>query len=523
MRKFENSFGLLLLVASIFCCISFSINAQTTTFQKIYNVDSLTVFSEVSILSDRSYIVCGHVASGNHLLLKINESGQVQWAKSLGNFPNLTSYRVGGIIGGGYFLMGLTASQGGINLVRFDQNGTVIWNKVYYSNIISLPSIRQTQNGEFIISASNGGVFGSHLFIKTDSNGNIIWSKGYREGPSMQNAGCYDIEINTNQTAYTTIGYSSETLRGIYAISCDLVGNLGWAKKYSKPNFYPDNFSICKTLDGGYIVSGNEASNATPILMKIDGFGNFIWCKNYFEQNSGMFSGNTSVQQTSDGGYILLGYKQYGQLTYFPYLMKTNASGNFLWARFYSLGSYTNYNNSNLSVKQTADKGFIISANNLNSVSYHNAGWLIKTDSLGYSGCSETPIVFTNSVVVLNTTTSSFTVTGLPVASESYPSYSVQVSNTLSCSGDVDTRINEATYITAMEIYPNPSFGFYTLKTNDKKIERVVIFNLFGVKVREIIVSNENIEFDISEQPKGIYFLEFTGRERTYYSKIIKE
>ena len=56
----------------------------------------------------------------------------------------------------------------------------------------------------------------------------------------------------------------------------------------------------------------------------------------------------SSVQQTTDGGYIVAGSADYD-----VYLVRTNASGDTLWTRTYGTG----WGNS---VQQTADGGFII-------------------------------------------------------------------------------------------------------------------------------------------------------------------
>ncbi|MFZ8835396.1 MAG: hypothetical protein ACO2O5_14565, partial [Candidatus Caldipriscus sp.] len=55
-----------------------------------------------------------------------------------------------------------------------------------------------------------------------------------------------------------------------------------------------------------------------------------------------------SVQQTSDGGYIVAGRTDGGIL-----LIKTDANGNIQWAKTYGIGFAT-------SVQQTSDGGYIV-------------------------------------------------------------------------------------------------------------------------------------------------------------------
>jgi hypothetical protein len=87
-----------------------------------------------------------------------------------------------------------------------------------------------------------------------------------------------------------------------------------------------------------------------------------------------------SVQQTTDGGYIIAGNtRSYGAGGSDVYLVRTNASGDTLWTRAYGGTGY----DAGLSVLQTGDGGFIIAG----VTSSYGAGtgdvYLIKTDSSG--------------------------------------------------------------------------------------------------------------------------------------------
>jgi hypothetical protein len=80
------------------------------------------------------------------------------------------------------------------------------------------------------------------------------------------------------------------------------------------------------------------------------------WEKTYGE--GGLESGN-SVQQTTDGGYIIVAdTTSFGNQGYYPdvYEIKTDATGDMLWMRrFGGTG-----NDSGRSVQQTTDGGYII-------------------------------------------------------------------------------------------------------------------------------------------------------------------
>src|SRR6266478_2537796 len=64
-----------------------------------------------------------------------------------------------------------------------------------------------------------------------------------------------------------------------------------------------------------------------------------------------------SVQQTSDGGYVIVGQTQsYGAGSWDVYVVKTNSSGDTLWTKTYG---GTN-NDVGYSIRQTTDGGYII-------------------------------------------------------------------------------------------------------------------------------------------------------------------
>lgn len=88
-----------------------------------------------------------------------------------------------------------------------------------------------------------------------------------------------------------------------------------------------------------------------------------------------------SVQQTTDGGYILAGWTWSSGNNYQVYLIKTNSGGDTLWTRNYGGTVWDRA----YSVRQTSDGGYII-AGTTNSFGDSEQVYLIKTDEYGSSG-----------------------------------------------------------------------------------------------------------------------------------------
>jgi len=153
-------------------------------------------------------------------------------------------------------------------------------------------------------------------------------------------------------------------------------------------------YSVQQTTDGGYIVAGYTASfgagNEDFYLAKTNSQGDTLWTRTYGGSD---YDDASSVQQTADGGYVVAGSTySFGAGSYDFYLVKTNGQGDTLWTRTYG-GSDLDVA---YSVQQTANGGYIV-AGETRSFGARDADlYLVKTDSQGdtvwtrtYGGSSE--------------------------------------------------------------------------------------------------------------------------------------
>ena len=163
----------------------------------------------------------------------------------------------------------------------------------------------------------------------------------------------------------------------IWVIKTDYKGDLIWEKKFGGDRSENGN-SIQQTSDGGYIIAGNTHSygKAGDVwLIKIDSYGNKLWDKTYGGDESDV---GYDVKQTSDGGFIIIGFTtSYGAGYGDFYLIKTDSEGNMLWEKTYGLEG----DDRGTSVQQTPDGGFILTGWR---TKFENTGvWLVKTNSEG--------------------------------------------------------------------------------------------------------------------------------------------
>jgi hypothetical protein len=158
-----------------------------------------------------------------------------------------------------------------------------------------------------------------------------------------------------------------------------------WAHTYGGP-LADDASSFVQTADGGYVLAGYTysfgAGNEDFWLVKTNANGDSVWSRTFGGPG---FEGANSLQQTTDGGFILAGFSNSFGGGYNLWLVKTDANGNSSWSRNFGGPGWDGAN----CVLQTAD-GYLL-AGLTNS---YGAGdfdfWLLKTNTNGDSVWSRT-------------------------------------------------------------------------------------------------------------------------------------
>ncbi|KQC14370.1 MAG: hypothetical protein APR63_14440 [Desulfuromonas sp. SDB] len=342
--------------------------------------------------SDGGYIIAGYTesygAGGSDLyLIKTDDWGNITWSKTYGGSEIDVGYSVQQTTNGGYIVLGSTESFGvggeDIYLIKTNSNGDTLWSNTGGGQHFDRGNcIQQTTDGGFIItgSTSSYGAGSYDIFLaKTDQNGDSVWARTF--GGSSVDRGLFVQQ--TDDEGYIVVGYTYSFGGGNYSdiilVKTDDDGDSSWTKIIGTTQT-DKAFSVQQTTDGGYIIVGYTINNGVESdiwLIKTDNYGNTMWIKSI--GTSSFDEWGYSVQQTTDGGYIIVGDCWTGYPNYFDiWLIKTNSNGDTLWTKTFGIANH-DYGKF---VKQTTDGGYIILGNSEISM-YDSDIYLIKTDAYG--------------------------------------------------------------------------------------------------------------------------------------------
>ncbi len=255
-------------------------------------------------------------------------------------------------------------------------------------------SLEQTSDGGYILAGktrSYGVGLSDFWLIKTFFNGTEEWNKTF--GGTN-----FDWGTTANQTSDNGFVICGGTFsfgageRDAWLVKTDSSGNEQWNKTYGGIEADRANW-VQQTSDGGYIIVGDTMSYGNSIgafydiwLIKTDSDGNEQWNRTFggSSEELGLWG-----QQTADGGYVITGKTEsFGAGSSDLWVIKTNETGIEQWNETFGGSGYEMGN----SIVQTTDLGYIITGNTTTyGVPSPSNLWLVKINS---SGSEEWNITF---------------------------------------------------------------------------------------------------------------------------------
>ncbi|MFM1653898.1 Ig domain-containing protein [Brevibacillus sp. B_LB10_24] len=255
-------------------------------------------------------------------LIKLTEAGKMEWTKAISveggamTENRLFNYKdFAQTIDGGFVVVGRKFTdgccQGGdpttVYIVKISQSGTIEWDKQ-----LGKPAYN---TGERVFVTDRGDVYiqgllsygDAYLYMaKLNKKGKVIWENTYSGTGTV-----YSIN-STSDDGVVITGNTNRTrpypvFDDIFALKIDSKGDLEWQKRYGEEKRGEVGVSLSETDNGSYMLIGriqtetNDASYWS--FMKLDHSGNMLWDKPLeFPNVRSVFAA-----PTENGDYLLLG------------------------------------------------------------------------------------------------------------------------------------------------------------------------------------------------------------------------
>jgi len=389
-------------------------NTKVETWQKTFGGEDDDVAISIQQTKDGGYIVAGWTnsfGSGEEdaYILKLNSKGEVEWQKTFGGEDDDVANSIQQTTDGGYIVAGWTQSFGtgekDIYILKLNSKGELEWQKTFggkYSDVAN--SIQKTKDGGYIVAGLTQS-FGSGGYdacaLKLNSKGEVQWQKTF---------GGLDDDISnsvqqTTDGGYIIAGWTKSFGAGgedAYILKLNSKGEIEWQKTFGGGDTDVAN-SVQQTTDGGYIVTeltiSISSERADTYILKLNSKGKLEWQKTFDKE----YDMANSIRQTADGGYIVAG------LTYSldsdsvdAYILKLNSKGEVQWQKTFGENKDDGAN----SIQQTTDGGYIVAGCTKSFGSGDYDVYILKIDSKGWVDtiAPEVKIVSPNDGIVLGGT-----------------------------------------------------------------------------------------------------------------------
>jgi hypothetical protein len=501
-----------------------------TIFQKTYGGNSQELAYAVIQCNDGGYLSAG--SSNSHgtedvYLIKTDSAGNPQWSRTYGSTGAERATSVIQTNDGGYTITGYTNSSGTGNndilLMHIDGSGLLLWTKYFGgADDDRAHFVDQTADGGFIIAADHevASIY-SVMLLKTDSSGNSIWSKIF--GTSTSSNFVNSLYI-TSDHGFLLAGSHIEagTIKALM-IKTDLTGSIICSKVIGD-SVTTQGYSAIETTDGSFLIGGYTVVSSPALthlgfLVKFASVCDTAWTLRYGTDTM-MDVANNIIE--ANGNYIVAGTSNVTFIDRDVNLTGFDIAGNILYSMNYG-GSFhettagAEFGNC---FAKTSDNGYIMNFNTSSFGGSNGEFYLIKTDSMGNSGCNQLPVTmheFWDGFTIADINL--LLVSGATSGSLAFTADSGVVTTNLCFSNYLNELLSET-----FTVFPSPAHDNILVQCERSLPGLIRIFNVAGQCVMTSVKENTvQIQLDISTFSNGIYFLEFTSDEVRSIKYFVKQ
>lgn len=325
-------------------------------------------------------------------LVKTNYDGSIQWEKLyMHNNFSLAQYVVH-TPDGGLCVFGsvnkTASSNKALFIMKTDSVGNPLWTRKLEVTGNDRPAaLIACESGGFLtcsVADYNLGGYPGALLVRYDNNGMVMWSKIYRGLQGIEPTSL--VELPNGNFAFSALVNAAFTgpFKHTLVTCVDPQGDVKWSNMFYSD--YDDQpFDMITNQAGELFISGvsyrigNEWDGS---LLKLDTLGDLVYSTFY---DAGTSNGEYFRSLTVDdaGNFLILG-DMGGFNERDVSLVNIHPSGELLWAKRYPLSpQFTNYG---MDIFQATDGGIIFTGD-VRPPTYVRDAVLFKTDKLGMISC----------------------------------------------------------------------------------------------------------------------------------------
>lgn len=363
---------------------------------------------------------------------KLSPAGEIQWDRRIPLPGGQEVSEIHRTSDGGYVMRGRNL------VVKVDESGTVEWSEYLSGAIVHGPTdltqgstyfnrLREIPDGGYLLAGTmdiyirgENRIQSGMILVKLTAGGNGEWVKFYHQGPNSR-SGIRDFVV-TPDGGFLGIGWVTEdlyvnSLAVPMVIKVDGGGAVQWTKRYDGVQYLDIRFeSLAKTADGGWIIAGlgtkpssggggvepgdggviplppvdggeGEGEGPQPftdslLVAKMAASGTIEWQK---ECRNVEATGVAGIHPLEGGGYVVglndASAEQDG------WVVRIDENGAIVWQRAY--GTQDDYDAFSF-LRPTSDGGYLAGGTTLSfSSDEYGSAWILKLDADGNcDGCS---------------------------------------------------------------------------------------------------------------------------------------
>jgi pimeloyl-ACP methyl ester carboxylesterase len=257
-----------------------------------------------------------------------------------------------------------------------------LWARSYAGNE-QLNAVAATADGGSVAAGIEIPTSGNASYLtRLDAQGNVLWKNLYNSPTNLLRI--FDV-VTTAAGGFVVAGEELTenpacNEEDLWVAMLDSAGSVLWQRSYGLCGLSSNAWGVIATADGGVLAVGDSpevgAGNADGWLVKLDGAGNVQWQRAYGGSGPDRL---LSVRQTADGGFIAVGYTaSFGVANIDGWALKLDSGGNVQWQNAYGGAG----NDILYGVVPLSDGGYLTAGTT--SGSFGGGGrWVMRLDALG--------------------------------------------------------------------------------------------------------------------------------------------